>query len=136
MKKSAAQAYFFENFNYFLDVTCKIFLVLQENIPPIIATIRSLSSSGKPVLVQLSYSLYSSLWKTEERCYQFLSDELTNSKKEWDGFHNDYHLDVVTASVIRDICVLKWVQTSNYIWALFYFLRNVYYLLTLKLFQQ
>ena len=87
------------------DLKSLVCAFLQNNIPPILATLNALTSSNKPILAQVSIQLYLELWKSEKRCYAHLSEQIQKHKVVSPDM--DWEKDVVTAIAIREICTLE-----------------------------
>lgn len=87
------------------------FAAFKENIPLILNTYRSLSSSSSVVLQIISIDLYTQLWLAENRTYQFLhkmlitDDEKLSATDKWE-------INVVKANAIKQICSQKYVFDS------------------------
>lgn len=78
----------------------------KDNIPLILNTYRSLSSSSSATLRILSVDLHTRLWLIESRTYQFLhkvliaDDENLSKSEKWE-------MNVVKANAIKEICSHK-----------------------------
>lgn len=83
------------------------FAAAKENIPLILNTYRSLSTSSKSILKIQSVDLYTRLWLVENRVYQFLHKVLIADDET--KFANAYRweMNIVKAHSIKTICFHK-----------------------------
>lgn len=82
------------------------FAEIKENIPLILNTYRSLSSSSSAVLRILSIDLHTRLWQAESRTYQFLHKVLIEDDQNLSRI-DKCDMNVVKANTIREICTQK-----------------------------
>lgn len=79
---------------------------VKENIPLILNTYRSLSSSTSTELQIISIDLHTRLWFTENRTYQFLHKILITEDDKL-SVPNKWEMNVVKAYTIKKICEQK-----------------------------
>lgn len=82
------------------------FASVKENIPLIMNTYRSLSTSSAVLLRCLAVDLHTRLWRIESRTYQFLQkilieEDTTLSKAD------QWEMNVAKANAIKEICTIK-----------------------------
>lgn len=82
------------------------FAEYKENIPLILNTYRSLSSSSWPLLRILSIDFHTRLWLAESRTYQFLHKVLIEDYESISRI-NKWEINVVKANAIKEICAKK-----------------------------
>lgn len=82
------------------------FATIKENVPLILNTYRSLSTSSAPVLRTVSIDLHTRLWLTENRTYQFLHKVLIADDGNVSKI-NKWEMNVVKANAIKTICSHK-----------------------------
>lgn len=83
------------------------FATAKENIPLILNTYRSLSSSSKSILKIQSVDLYTRLWLVENRVYQFLNKVLiADDETKFAGPYR-WEMNIVKAHAIKEICTHK-----------------------------
>lgn len=83
------------------------FATTKENIPLILNTYRSLSTSSKSVLKIQSVDLYTRLWLVENRVYQFLHKVLTADDEAKFAIPYRWEMNIVKAHAIKTICQHK-----------------------------
>lgn len=82
------------------------FATVKENIPLILNTYRSLSTSSSPVLRIISVDLHVRLWLAESRTYQFLHKVLIADDDNLSKI-NKWEMNVAKANAIKSICSHK-----------------------------
>lgn len=82
------------------------FAAFKENIPLILNTYRSLSSSSSVVLQIISIDLYTQLWLAENRTYQFLHKMLITDDEKL-SVTDKWEIHVIKANAIKKICIQK-----------------------------
>lgn len=82
------------------------FAASKENIPLVLNTYRSLSSSSSAVLRILSVDLHTKLWMAENRTYQFLHKVLISDDEKLSAA-DKWEMNVVKANAIKEICSQK-----------------------------
>lgn len=82
------------------------FAAFKENMPLILNTYRSLSSSSSVVLQIISIDLYTQLWLAENRTYQFLHKMLITDDEKLCAT-DKWEMHVVKADAIKKICSQK-----------------------------
>lgn len=82
------------------------FATTKENIPLILNTYRSLSSSPKAVLKTLAIDLHTRLWLVENRTYQFLHSVLLADDKKFSD-SDKWEMNIAKAYAIKEICTHK-----------------------------
>lgn len=83
------------------------FATAKENIPLILNTYRSLSTSSKSVLKIQSVDLYTRLWLVENRVYQFLHKVLIADDEAKLTPEYRWQMNIVKAHAIKEICLHK-----------------------------
>lgn len=83
------------------------FATAKENIPLILNTYRSLSTSSKSVLKIQSVDLYTRLWLVENRVYQFLHKVLIADDETKFATAYRWEMNIVKAQAIKTICLHK-----------------------------
>lgn len=83
------------------------FATAKENIPLILNTYRSLSSSSKDILKVQSVDLYTRLWLVENRVYQFLHKVLIADDEIELATPYRWEMNIVKAHAIKEICSHK-----------------------------
>lgn len=83
------------------------FATTKENIPLILNTYRSLSTSSKSVLKIQSVDLYTRLWLVENRVYQFLHKVLIADDESKFATAYRWEMNIVKAHAIKEICLHK-----------------------------
>lgn len=79
---------------------------VKENIPLILNTYRSLSSSTSAELQIISIDLHTRLWLAENRTYQFLHKLLIAEDDKF-SVSDKWEMNVVKAYAIKEICAQK-----------------------------
>lgn len=79
---------------------------VKENIPLILNTYRSLSSSTSAELQIISIDLHTRLWLAENRTYQFLHKVLISDDDKL-SVSDKWEMNVVKANAIKEICAQK-----------------------------
>lgn len=82
------------------------FAAVKENIPIILNTYRSLSSSSSVALQMISIGLHTRLWTVESRTYQFLHKVLIADNERLTASER-WELNIVKANSIKEICAQK-----------------------------
>lgn len=83
------------------------FATAKENIPLILNTYRSLSTSSKSILKIQSVDLYTRLWLVENRVYQFLHKVLIADDDTKFAAAYRWEMNIVKAHAIKTICLHK-----------------------------
>lgn len=83
------------------------FATAKENIPLILNTYRSLSTSSKSILKIQSVDLYTRLWLVENRVYQFLHKVLIADDESKFNTAYRWEMNIVKAHAIKTICLHK-----------------------------
>lgn len=83
------------------------FATAKENIPLILNTYRSLSTSSKSILKIQSVDLYTRLWLVENRVYQFLHKALIADDETKFAVAYRWEMNIVKAQAIKTICLHK-----------------------------
>lgn len=82
------------------------FASVKQNIPLIMNTYRSLSTSNSIALRCLAIDLYTRLWHVESRTYQFLQKLLIGEEAPLPKVYQ-WEMNIAKAGAIRDICSEK-----------------------------
>lgn len=83
-----------------------IFATSKENIPLILNTYRSLSSSPRAVLKTVAVNLHMRLWLTENRTYQFLHNVIMADDDKLPTAYK-CEMNIAKAHAIKEICKHK-----------------------------